>query len=57
MCKSFCVVSHMASELAENDKHTRNDPSSNDSNEGGFNVEIDDTNVTTFRMTGTESRP
>ena len=30
-----------------------NDPPSNDNNEEGLNVEIDNTNVTTFRMTGT----
>ena len=47
---------HIESESAENNEHAGNDPSSNDSNEGGFNVEIDDTNVTTLRMTGAESR-
>ena len=30
-----------------------NDPPSNDDNEEGLTVEIDDANVTTFRMTGT----
>ena len=44
---------HIASERAENNEHAGNDPSSNDDNEEGFDVEIDDTNVTTFRMTGT----
>ena len=44
LCEKFCTVSHMAS---------GNDPPSNDDNEEGLNVEIDNTNVTTFRMTGT----
>ena len=44
---------HIASERAEKNEHAGNDPSSNDDNEEGFDVEIDDTNVTTFRMTGT----
>ena len=32
---------------------SENDPPSNDDNEEGLTVEIDDANVTTFRKTGT----